>query len=515
MKIKSAIISVSDKTNLIAFARGLSSLKIDIISTGGTAKLLENNGIKVKHVSDFTGFPEILDGRVKTLHPKVHGALLAIRENKSHMKQLEELEIEPIDLVVVNLYPFEKVSKSDADLNEVIENIDIGGVTLIRSAAKNYKNVAVVTDPRAYDNVLSELKNNNNTLSAETYAELSVDAFKYTSEYDAQIYNHLQKRLNVPISEFPDKLFLLYQKIQDLRYGENPHQRAAFYRNADSEKSCIVNARQLHGKELSYNNILDLNDAIEIVKTFERPTAVIIKHTNPCGCASSDSINEAYRLALETDSKSAFGSVVGLNEKVNIELAKTITSTFVEAIVAPDYDNEAIEILKQKKNLRVLQLKDFERNNGYKDMKQVVGGLLLQDRDLRELKKEELRVVSKKQPSEDEINSMLFAWKVCKYVKSNAIVLAKGEQTVGIGAGQMSRVDAVKIAIDKSNGRSKGSVLASDAFFPFRDGIDVAANGGIIAIIHPGGSIRDREVIDATNENNIAMVFTGIRCFKH
>jgi phosphoribosylaminoimidazolecarboxamide formyltransferase/IMP cyclohydrolase len=523
-KIKTALISVSDKAGLDVFVKGLHELGIKIISTGGTAKQIEALGIPVKKVSEHTGFPEMLDGRVKTLHPKIHGGLLALRENPEHMRQVKEHGIELIDMVVVNLYPFEKtVAKEGVGLSEAIENIDIGGPSMLRSAAKNYKGVVVICNPAMYAEVLKELKENDCDVSAKTRAKLAVEVFKRTSQYDNAINSYLNSqfefnRQQIPCELFPQELILKYKKIQGLRYGENPHQKAAFYANSACKESSVAQAKQLHGKELSFNNIVDLAAALEIVKDFKEPTATIIKHTNPCGTASSDTISKAYRLALDADRLSAFGSIVGLNRKVDAATAKEMLSAdFIECVIAPGFDQKALEMLKQKKNMRILDVPAFgeKRDEQELDYKGVVGGALVQDRDVKDFDISNLKVVTKKKPTKAQMESLLFAWKIAKHVKSNSIVLAKGKVTVGVGAGQMSRVVSVEIAAKKAGKRAKGSCLAGDAFFPMADGVIAAAKAGVKAIIQPGGSIRDAETIKAADKYGIAMVMTGFRHFKH
>ncbi len=513
---KTALISVSDKTGLVDFAKELEKLGIKIISTGGTAKALEQAGVKVTQIDKITGFPEILDGRVKTLHPKIHAGILAMRSNKEHMKKLQELNIEPIDFVVINLYPFKStISKENVKLDKAIENIDIGGPTMIRAAAKNYQDVGVIVSPKQYGAVLEELKKNKNELSSETKRKLAAFAFKEIAEYDVLIDNYLNIQFN-PETFFPEKISLSFEKLQDCRYGENPHQKAAFYKEPFVEEPCISNAIQLQGKELSFNNIYDANAAIELSKEFSEPTIAIIKHNNPCGVASSKNLSEAFQKAFECDQASAYGGVIASNKKIDLETAKKITSFFNEIVIAPDFEKEALEELSKKQNLRVLKLPEIKNVKKCPlDYKKVVGGILVQDRDLHELKESDLKIVSEKKPSKEQIADMLFAWKIAKNVKSNAVIFAKNNATVGIGAGQMSRIDSTKIAEMKANGRQKGAVMASDAFFPFRDNIDVAAQAGISAIISTGGSIRDEEVIKAANEHGIAMVFTGIRRFRH
>jgi len=515
VKVKTALLSVSDKTGLVDFARALHKLDITLISTGGTAKLLMENDLPVKLVSDLTGYAEMLDDRVKTLHPVIHGGILALRDKAEHMKRLEELNILPIDLVVVNLYPFQKtISKENVSLHDAIENIDVGGPALIRAAAKNYQHVGVVVSPSRYDELIDELNKNACMLSGNTLARLSVEAFQHTAEYDSIIFNYLGGKI-AQLEEFPKFLTMGFSKIQDLRYGENSYQRAAFYSEPYIDQPCISNSKQLQGKELSFNNILDLNDALELVKDFEKPTAAVVKHTNPCGVASSGDITTAYKKAYEADPMSAFGCIIALNRKMPAELAVFIKQFFVEAVIAPGFEPEALKVLSEKKNLRIIETRPLSRKDTGFDLKKVVGGLLVQTRHTPILTEKELKTVSRREPSAEEVRSMLFAFKVCCHTKSNSIILAKEDVTTGIGAGQMSRVDSVKIAVMKSHGKSKGSVMASDAFFPFRDGIDEAAKAGVTAVIQPGGSIRDQEVIDAVNEHGMAMVFSGTRCFKH
>lgn len=512
IKVKRALISVSDKQGLVNLANYLNQMNVQIISTGGTAKVLEEAGIPVIPVSTITNFPEMLDGRVKTLHPNIHAGILAQR-TPQHLKQLEEHHIEPIDLVVINLYPFAKtIAKPDVCLEEAIENIDIGGPTMIRAAAKNYNYVAVLTSPARYEEVLNELKANNCCLSPELSYKLACEAFAHTAQYDSIIHQYLEK------DPFPTTLNLTYQKIQSLRYGENPHQQASFYTNPQINISGIGNAKQLHGKELSYNNILDLDSALNLVKEFENDFAcAIIKHNNPCGVAVSKEQVSAYHLAYQTDSTSAFGGIISFNQKVEKDTAQEIVKTFIEAIIAPGFSKDALEILKTKKNLRLLEVKPWQKDilNSPLSLRSVDGGLLVQESDLKKITQQDLKVVTKRQPTQQEINAMLFSWKVVKHIKSNAIVLAKEDRTVSIGAGQMSRVDSVKIAIEKASSGAFGTIMASDAFFPFRDGIDLADKAGVRAVIQPGGSIRDEEVIKAADEYGMAMVFTTIRHFRH
>lgn len=525
-KIQRALISVSDKTGLEEFVKGLNELGVEILSTGGTAKLISSLGIPVRSVSDYTGFPEMLDGRVKTLHPKIHGGLLALRENKDHMEQVKKHNIDLIDMVVVNLYPFEKtVAKPGVKLEEAIENIDIGGPSMLRSAAKNFKDVVVVCNPDRYKKILEDLKKNNGAISDELHFRLGVEVFEKTSRYDNAIYNYLREQLNSKTSgpkaegaTFPDVLELNFCKVQELRYGENPHQKACFYKDKNINVVGIGNGEQLHGKELSFNNIIDLDAALEIVKDFEEPVAAVIKHTNPCGAAQDETLERAYINALDCDRVSAFGSIVGLNRKVDKKTAEAIISAgFTECIIAPDYEEDALESLRKKKNLRLIKVGELKVRSGEKDydLKKVAGGVLLQDKDILNIEEKSLKVVTKKIPTKEELRSLLFGWKIVKHVRSNAIVISQGTKTVGIGAGQMSRVDSMIIAIRKSDGRCKGATCASDAFFPKEDAIEEAKKADITSIIQPGGSVRDEYVIRACDEAGISMVFTGVRHFKH
>ncbi len=516
-KITRALISVSDKSGVIEFSRQLAGYGVELLSTGGTAKLLREAGLTVKDVSEFTGFPEMLDGRVKTLHPKVHGGLLGMRSNLEHVAKMKEHGILNIDMVVVNLYPFEAaIAREGCHLEEAIENIDIGGPTMLRSAAKNYPDVTVLVDSSDYAQVLEEMKAAAGAVSAATNFALAVKVFQHTAAYDGAISNYLGSRLTGEIQEYPPTFTLQVKKAQDLRYGENPHQTAAFYIENRMSEPCVSNAVQLQGKELSFNNIIDLDAAIETVKEFEQSAAVIIKHTNPCGVALADSPLTAYLKARECDPVSAFGGIVGFNRTVDAETAKELTSTFLEAVIAPGYSDEALAIFTAKKNVRVMQvpLLDSYVAGGF-DLKRVTGGLLLQGRDLGMINALECRVVTERPPTASEYEALDFAWRVCKHVKSNAIVFSSRDQTVGIGAGQMSRVDSSKIAVQKALLPTRGTVLASDAFFPFRDGVDAAAEAGVTAIIQTGGSVRDEEVIKAANEHGIAMLFTSMRHFRH
>ncbi len=519
-KVKRALISVSDKKGIIEFAQGLNKLGIEILSTGGTARAIKEAGVPVRSVSDYTGFPEMLDGRVKTLHPRVHGALLARRNSPEHMKQVQEQGIELIDMVVVNLYPFEEtVAKPGVKLEEAIENIDIGGPSMLRSAAKNYEGVVVVTEPGEYDNLLKEMQENDGRVSRETRQRLAAVVFRQTAKYDTAIGNFLQGKIEKAPSLFPALFRPLFEKVQDLRYGENPHQAAAFYREPVPAAATVAGARKLHGKELSFNNIIDLDAALEAVKEFEEITAVVIKHTNPCGLACGGSLLEAYRKARACDPVSAFGSVVGLNRKVDRDTAEEINKTFVEAVIAPGFEEEALEILKRKEAIRLLEVDLTITANRPAltgmDLKKVGGGLLVQELDRRQIEATALKIVTKRKPGEEEFQALLFAWRVVKHIKSNAIVFTNRDRTVGIGAGQMSRVDSCKLAVMKANFPVKGTVVASDAFFPQRDGVEEIAKAGATAIIQPGGSKKDAEVIAACDEQGLAMVFTGMRHFRH
>lgn len=516
-KVRTALISVSDKTGIVDFAKGLETLGIKIISTGGTYKLLVDNGVKVTYISEITGFPEILDGRVKTLHPMIHGGILAQRNLESHRKQMAEHGIKPIDLVVVNLYPFEDtISRDGVTLSEAIENIDIGGPTMIRSAAKNYLDVGVVVEPEMYDVVMSELRENNGTLNADLLLELSLRAFTHTAQYDTIISNYLFGIQQKEDMSFPETLLASFKKRMDLRYGENPHQKAAFYVERKIDVPSISNAEQLWGKELSFNNINDINGAFELVKEFDDATVVAVKHTNPCGVGSGRTVYEAYMRAYESDPVSIFGGIIACNRTIDADTAEEMSKIFLEAVIAPGYTDEALVVLKEKKNLRILKVPEIEgRSDIYLDFKRVCGGLLVQEADKAQLDTSSLKVVTEREPTEEELRDLAFAWKVVKHVKSNAIVLVKGSATIGVGAGQMNRVGSAEIACKQAGEKAIGSVLASDAFFPFRDTIDAAAKAGIKAIIQPGGSIRDDESIQAANEHGIAMVFTGVRHFKH
>ncbi len=518
--IKRALISVSDKTGIVSFTRQLTQLGVEILSTGGTAKLLAENSVPVTEVSDYTGFPEMMAGRVKTLHPKIHGGLLGRRGIDDPV--MDENGILPIDLIAVNLYPFQQtVARPDCDLAMAIENIDIGGPAMLRSAAKNHAAVTVVVDSTDYDPIIAEMKGNNQSITDTTRFSLAVKAFEHTARYDGAIANYLGTiQPNGNKVKFPHTFNLQLKKSQDLRYGENPHQQAAFYTEHQPPETGIATATQLHGKELSYNNIADTDAALECVKQFDRPACVIVKHANPCGVALAENIETAYQLAYTTDPTSAFGGIIAFNQELDVATAKAIISRqFVEVIIAPRVSKAALAIITEKKNIRVLACGQWEQKQSPSlDYKRVNGGLLVQDRDLGMVDAGELKVVSRIQPSQEQLADLLFAWKVAKYVKSNAIVYARNNQTIGIGAGQMSRVYSAKIAGIKATDEGLevcGSVMASDAFFPFRDGIDAAAEAGISAVIQPGGSMRDNEVISAADEHGIAMVFTGMRHFRH
>ena len=505
-----ALVSVSDKTNLVEFVSGLVELGYEIISTGGTKKALENAGIKTIGISDVTGFPEIMDGRVKTLHPKVHGALLCVRENPDHVAQIKDLGIEYIDLVCVNLYPFkETVQKPGVSHEDVIENIDIGGPSMLRSASKNYQSIPVVVDPNDYAKVLDELKNGGTTL--ETREALAAKVFRHTASYDAMIADYLTKKTG---EKYPEKLTITFDKVQDLRYGENPHQSAAFYKGMKADYS-IANAKQLHGKELSYNNIQDGNAGIEILKEFNQTAVVALKHTNPCGVGLGATLEEAWDKAYEADPVSIFGGIVAMNEVVNKAVAEKMSKIFLEIIIAPGFDDDAFEILTQKKNIRLMTLDTTLNVNNTVKYTNVNDGLLVQDVDNHVLNKEDLTVATKRVPTDAEMEQLLFAWNVVKHVKSNAIVLVKDNMTVGVGAGQMNRVGAAKIAIEQAGEKSVGSVMGSDAFFPMPDTVEAAIAAGVSAIIQPGGSVKDQLSIDACDEAGIAMVFTSVRHFKH
>lgn len=519
MAIRKALISVSDKSGIVDFAKGLVDAGVELISTGGTKTLLEQNGVPVTGISDVTGFPEILDGRVKTLHPAVHSGLLAVRDSQEHQQQMQELGLGYIDLVVVNLYPFQQtVAKPDVSYEEAIENIDIGGPTMLRSAAKNHAFVTVVVDSGDYAEVLQQIQAEGDT-TLETRKRLAAKVFRHTAAYDSLISQYLSTQTG---ETMPERYTVTYEKVQELRYGENPHQQAAFYREPLASAGNISTAEQLHGKELSYNNINDANAALQIVKEFSEPAVVAVKHMNPCGVGIGSSIEAAYQKAYEADPTSIFGGIIAANRTIDEPTASKMSQIFLEIIMAPDFTEEALAILQKKKNIRLLRLGDdladseqLADGDERRVITSVEGGMLVQTADRRQLDASELKVVTKREPSEAELKQLMFAWKVVKHVKSNAIVLATDDMTIGVGAGQMNRVGAAKIAIEQAGAKAKGSVLASDAFFPMGDTVQLAAKAGITAIIQPGGSIKDEESIQAADEAGIAMVFTGVRHFKH
>ncbi|HLM56668.1 MAG TPA: bifunctional phosphoribosylaminoimidazolecarboxamide formyltransferase/IMP cyclohydrolase [Pyrinomonadaceae bacterium] len=539
-QIRRALLSVSDKTGLVEFARTLRGFGVEILSTGGTARALREAGIEVRDVSDVTGFPEMLDGRVKTLHPRIHGGILAVRDNPEHERSLEEHGIEPIDMLVVNLYPFEQtIARAGVTLAEAVEQIDIGGPAMIRSASKNYRDVAVVVSPDSYQQLSQELSANDCALSLKTRERLARQAFQRTATYDLAIYAYLQgsyqsdagtagiaavgggsgPRQAHPFEDMiermdglPGLLSFTLRKTADLRYGENPHQKAALY--GTEEQGGVASAEVFGGKEMSFNNYVDADAAWQIVCDFDETACAVIKHMNPAGVGTAATPEEAYRLALETDPVSAFGGIVAFNRRVDERAARALTEIFTEVVIAPDYDDAALEVLKAKKNLRVLRAGDARPPAGL-DFKRITGGILTQTRDTHRLTAADLKVVTRRAPTEEEVAALLFAWTVCKHTKSNAIVYARAGQTIGVGAGQMSRVDSVRIGAMRARLPVAGSVLASDAFFPFRDGLDEAARHHITAVIQPGGSVRDSEVIAAADEHGLAMVFTGVRHFRH
>ncbi|MDV5061481.1 bifunctional phosphoribosylaminoimidazolecarboxamide formyltransferase/IMP cyclohydrolase [Vibrio diabolicus] len=524
--IRRALISVSDKTGIVEFAQALAERGVDILSTGGTARLLAEQGIAVTEVSDYTGFPEMMDGRVKTLHPKVHGGVLGRRGQDDDV--MAKHGINPIDMVVVNLYPFaETVAKEGCTLADAVENIDIGGPTMVRSAAKNHKDVTIVVNAHDYDRVIAEMDENEKSLTLETRFDLAIAAFEHTAAYDGMIANYFgtmvpsygENKEGDEESKFPRTFNQQFEKKQDMRYGENSHQAAAFYVEANPQEASVSTARQIQGKALSYNNIADTDAALECVKEFNEPACVIVKHANPCGVALGKDILEAYNRAYQTDPTSAFGGIIAFNQELDAETAAAIVERqFVEVIIAPSVSAEAIEVVAAKKNVRLLECGEWTTKTTGFDVKRVNGGLLVQDRDQGMVSLDDLKVVSKRQPTEEELKDALFCWKVAKYVKSNAIVYSKGDMTIGVGAGQMSRVYSAKIAGIKAADEGlevAGSVMASDAFFPFRDGIDAAAEAGIKCVIQPGGSMRDDEVIAAADEHGMAMIFTGMRHFRH
>ncbi len=517
-KVERALISVSKKEGIGKFARELKDYGIEILSTGGTAKLIGDAGVEVIEISDYVQSPELVGGRVKTLHPKIHAGILAVREDESHLKDMEQHGIKPIDIVVVNFYPFDDVIKNEGvALDEAIENIDIGGPTLVRAAAKNHKYITVVTHSEDYKTVIDELKRNKGSISAEVNFRLAVKAFSYVSRYDAAISNFLSSLEDGRRTRFPASLTLYFEKQMKLRYGENPHQEGAFYIQPRMEEPCVSNSIQLQGKELSLNNIYDTDAALELVKEFSETACVIVKHNNPCGVATAENPLQAFSKAKECDPESAFGGIVAFNTEVDETTASELAAIFLEVVIAPDYTEKALDLLSTKQNLRIMRtLPLIGKSKSGLDFKKVTGGALVQDRDLTADEDfKDFKVATKRQPTDEEIQALKFAWKVCKHVKSNAIVFAREGQTIGIGAGQMSRVDSVKLAAMKARIPTKGAVLASDAFFPFRDGIDEAAKSGISAIVQPGGSLRDKETIAAADEYGIAMIFTGTRHFRH
>ena len=520
--IKQALISVSDKTGVLDFAKALAGMGVNILSTGGTAKLLADNGVKVTEVADYTGFPEMLDGRVKTLHPKVHGGILARRDLPEHVAALEKHGIPTIDMVVVNLYPFQQtVAKDQCTLEDAIENIDIGGPTMLRSSAKNHKDVVVICDPADYTRVLEEMKANKGEVGYDTKFSLATKVFAHTAQYDGAITNYLtalgEDKQHATRSAYPQTFNLHFEKVQEMRYGENPHQSAAFYRDLAPVVGSLANYKQLQGKELSYNNIADADAAWECVKTFEESACVIIKHANPCGVAVGANPLEAYSKAFQTDPISAFGGIIAFNRELDGKAAEAVAKQFVEVLIAPSFTAEAKQVFAAKQNVRLLEIPLGNGINVY-DLKRVGGGLLVQSPDAKNVAVAELKVVTKKQPTPQQMQDLMFAWRVAKFVKSNAIVFCGNGMTLGVGAGQMSRVDSARIASIKAQNAGlslAGSAVASDAFFPFRDGLDVVVDAGATCVIHPGGSMRDQEVIDAADERGVVMLFTGTRHFRH
>lgn len=519
--IKQALISVSDKAGVLEFARELSALGVNILSTGGTAKLLADNGVKVTEVADYTGFPEMLDGRVKTLHPMIHGGILARRDFPEHVAALATHAIPTIDMVVVNLYPFQQtVAKAECALEDAIENIDIGGPAMLRSSAKNHKDVIVLCEPADYSAVLADLKNDGDVSYEKRFA-LAKKVFAHTAQYDGAITNYFtslgEDKQHTTRSDYPTTLNLHFNKVQDMRYGENPHQSAAFYRELNVVDGALANYRQLQGKELSYNNIADADAAWECVKTFEEVACVIIKHANPCGVAIGETPFEAYSKALQTDPTSAFGGIIAFNRTLDGKAAEAVAKQFVEVLIAPSFTEEAKQIFAAKQNVRLLEIPLGSGINNY-DFKRVGGGLLVQSPDAKNVLLADMKVVSKKQPTQQQLQDLMFAWRVAKFVKSNAIVFCGNGMTLGVGAGQMSRVDSARIASIKAQNAGltmAGSAVASDAFFPFRDGLDVVVEAGATSVIHPGGSMRDQEVIDAADEHGVVMLMTGTRHFRH
>ncbi|NPA51370.1 MAG: bifunctional phosphoribosylaminoimidazolecarboxamide formyltransferase/IMP cyclohydrolase [Aquificae bacterium] len=512
---KRALLSVYDKTGIVEFAKKLVDLGYEIISSSGTAKVLKEKGVPVTEVSDITGFPEIMGGRVKTLHPKIHGALLAVRDNPEFMTQLEHQNIEPIDIVAINLYPFEQTVKKGASLDEIIENIDIGGPAMVRASAKNFKFVTVIVNPEDYALVIEELEQRGET-SLDTKKRLALKAFRHTAFYDSVIASVLNEKFDIN-EKFPQEFSIPVRKKEQLRYGENPHQEASLYISPVETGTSISGSYILHGKQMSFNNYLDVDAAVTLIKEFEEITSVVVKHNNPCGVATGETLKEAYIKAFNTDPKSAYGGIVAFNKTLDLETAKELSKVFLEVLVVPNLEDEALEFLKsKKKNLRIVKIKDFEKGLKGLDFRRISGGMLVQDRDLALY--QNLEMVTKRKPTERELEDLIFAYKVVKHVKSNSVVIVKDKRTLGIGPGQTSRVDSLDTAIKKAkefNFDLNGAVLASEAFFPFRDSIDIASKHGITAVIQPGGSIRDEEVIQACDENDMAMIFTNMRHFKH
>jgi phosphoribosylaminoimidazolecarboxamide formyltransferase / IMP cyclohydrolase len=517
VRVRRALLSVSEKTGIVELARGLRELGVEIVSTGGTARALADAGVVVRAIEDFTGFPEMMDGRVKTLHPRLYAGLLAVRSDDAHLRAAADHSIEPVDLVCVNLYPFEQtLARGDASAQEIVENIDIGGPTMIRAAAKNSAYAAVLVDPADYEAVLGELRESDGRLSLPTRERLAGKAFATTARYDAAISSWFAQRAG---EDFPTQRAFAYEKAAELRYGENPHQRAAYYSQVGAPTHLLAGVTQLHGKELSFNNLLDLSSARQLVEDFAEPACAIVKHNNPCGCALGKSAVEAYERAFACDPMSAFGGVIALNRPIDEACALALSEQFIEVLLAPSFEPAALAVLTEKKNVRLLELPDWPEPAGGLEAKPVIGGLLVQDRDEVSETPDQMQVVSGRAPSDSEWDDMRFAWQVCRHVRSNAIVIARDGATIGIGAGQMSRVDAVRIAIEKAQAAAPeklaGSALASDAFFPFADGPQLAIDAGIGAIIQPGGSVRDEEVIAAADAAGIAMVATGTRHFRH
>jgi phosphoribosylaminoimidazolecarboxamide formyltransferase/IMP cyclohydrolase len=517
VRVRRALLSVSDKTGIVELARGLVDRGVEIVSTGGTARALSDAGVPVRAIEDFTGFPEMMDGRVKTLHPRLYAGLLAVRSDESHLAAAAAHSIEPVDLVCVNLYPFEQtVARGDASDAEIVENIDIGGPTMIRAAAKNHAFAAVVVDPADYDGVLAELRDSDGLLSISTRERLAAVAFAITARYDAVIARWFAART---YEGFPPRWVSGYEKVMDLRYGENPHQRAAFYAEAGAQTHLLDGVTQLHGKELSFNNLLDLSSARELVEDFSEPACAILKHNNPCGCAIAGTIQEAYERAFACDPMSAYGGVIAVNRQVDLDCARALSGQFIEVLLAPGFDPDALELLSEKKNVRLLELPDWPARAPGMEEKPVIGGVLSQTRDIVSETRAQMSVMGATAPAEEQWDDLLFAWKVCRHVRSNAIVIAARGATIGIGAGQMSRVDAVRIAIEKAQAAQPellaGSSLASDAYFPFADGPQLAIDAGVTAIVQPGGSVRDPDVVAAVDAAGVAMVASGVRHFRH